>query len=154
MTGIQFSVEGRPAPQGSKRYVGQSKKGNAVLLEMSKYVKPWRSAVVEAATAALPEGWVALDGPLLLEVVFYRLRPASHAKTRMTYPTAAPDLSKLVRSTEDALTTARVWIDDSRVVKIIAEEHFAIPPELTKLWAPGMRSTPGALITISTLYDL
>jgi len=30
----------------------------------------------------------------------------------------APDLDKLLRSTWDALTAARVWVDDGRVVRI------------------------------------
>ncbi len=34
-----------------------------------------------------------------------------------TCPSVKPDLSKLIRSTEDALTDARIWTDDALVVE-------------------------------------
>ena len=45
----KFTVHGLPAPQGSKRHVGKG-----VMVESSKYVKPWREAV-KAETAELFE---------------------------------------------------------------------------------------------------
>lgn len=44
---IEITVHGLPAPQGSKRHVGRG-----VMVESSKNVKPWRSAVVWAAISA------------------------------------------------------------------------------------------------------
>ena len=44
MTPVEFEVVGLPAAQGSKRHVG-----NGVMVESSKALKPWRSAVAEAA---------------------------------------------------------------------------------------------------------
>jgi len=130
VTALEFWAPGRPAPQGSKRHVG-----NGRMLEMSKYVKPWRTAVEAAALAAKPAGWVPFDEPLWLRVAFYIPRPA---RPKFDRPATSPDLSKLVRATEDAITTAGVWVDDSRVVSTLSEEFWA-----------GDRG-PGAFIRVST----
>ena len=47
----------------------------------------------------------------------------------MWRPASAPDLSKLLRSTEDALTQAGAWKDDARVVEYKAlTKHFVGDP--------------------------
>lgn len=140
---ISFRVHGTPAPMGSKRHVGNGK-----MIESSKAVKPWRQAVASAAVDALPpEGWTPMDGPLILHVIFIFPRPASHYGTGRNagtlkpnapvYKSSAPDLSKLVRSTEDALTDAGVWRNDARVARILAEKTYG--------------DSPGAVITIRSL---
>jgi len=125
-------VRGTPAPQGSKRHVG-----NGVMLESSKKLRPWRDAVRGDAAAACAgvmanryggrHPWQPLDGPLEVEMVFSFLRPAGHYGTGRNAhlvraaapdrPAGTPDLSKLARATEDALTDAGVWRDDARVVE-------------------------------------
>src|SRR5262249_28264790 len=108
---LTFTVRGIPAPQGSKRHVG-----NGVMVESSKRVKPWRDAVRSDAVAAMSKAGIdhcGFDGPLVLDVVFYFARPKSHYRTGANShllrdgapaaPMGPPDLSKLVRSTEDAL---------------------------------------------------
>jgi crossover junction endodeoxyribonuclease RusA len=50
-------------------------------------------------------------------MVFTLPKPASAPKRRTTWPMRTPDLSKLARSTEDALTDAGIWRDDARVVE-------------------------------------
>ena len=118
---MKIVVYGLPAPQGSKAFKGIHG-GRAVLAESSKRVAPWRQDVKRAAEAEI-EGrgdhaaWVPMDGPLLLVVVFTLPAPLSLPKRRASYPCKLPDLSKLVRSTEDALTSAGVWKDDARVVE-------------------------------------
>ncbi len=108
MSAVSFHVVGLPAPQGSKRHVG-----NGIMVESSKAVKPWREAVVHAALALRPP--VPLDGPLGLRVAFTLPKPKSATKARWA-PDRKPDLSKLVRSTEDAMTVAGIWTDDARVI--------------------------------------
>lgn len=118
---LRLRVVGLPAPQGSKRHVGQG-----VMVESSKRVKPWREAVKAAAIEASHGAALRLDGPLYLELTFVMqkpVRPKSHRPDRM------PDLSKLVRSTEDALTDAGVWADDARVVDLVAHKVYADPGE-------------------------
>jgi Holliday junction resolvase RusA-like endonuclease len=124
---LEFTVQHRPAPQGSKRHVGRGR-----LLEQSKRVAPWREAVHEAAKQAMNTRWLAgrgeesLDGPLSIEVVFTVRKPASAPKRRITWPTTrdSGDIDKLLRSTFDALTTGGAIADDSRVVEVAARKVF------------------------------
>lgn len=119
---IRLIVRGTPAPQGSKSFKGMTNAGRAILTESSKKVKPWRMDVKAAA-----EAWIAsqrsqmiahapIDGPVIVRMVFTLKKPSSAPKTRRTFPMRTPDLSKLARSTEDALTDAGIWADDARVV--------------------------------------
>lgn len=121
-----FDVHGIPGPQGSKRHVGGGR-----MVESSAKVKPWRDDVRAAA-----ERWrddngqpPLLDGPLVLRVEF-RLRRPKSAPKRIVFPATTPDLSKLIRSTEDALTGI-IWTDDARVVRIDARKVFAQPGDPT-----------------------
>ncbi len=121
---LGFWAPGLPAPQGSKRHVG-----NGVMIESSKHVKPWREAVKWAAREEADKtSWEMADGPVVLSVVFLFLRPKSHygagkksgvlKKEAPIHITRTPDLSKLVRSTEDALVDAGIMRDDSMIVEI------------------------------------
>jgi Holliday junction resolvase RusA-like endonuclease len=143
---VTITVRGLPAPQGSKRHVGRG-----IMIESSKHVKPWRQDVKYAALEAIGDEWQLLDGPLLVAMTFAFARPKSHYRTGRnahllrdnapTRPTGVPDLSKLVRSTEDALTGV-VWVDDSRVVEYA---------RLGKFYAgtgPGIPTEPGCLIRV------
>lgn len=117
----ELVVFGTPAPQGSKSGFalkqGGVYTGRVAMKESSNKVKPWRAAVHAIAIAGKSEGWVPLDGPLAVEMVFTMRKPASAPKRRRTWPDRYPDVSKLIRSTEDALTSAGIWADDARVVE-------------------------------------
>jgi len=108
-------VYGDPAPQGSKKFVGMVG-GRGMLVESSKRVKPWRQDVVGVAREVM-NGAPPLDGPLGMRMVFTMRKPASAPKRRRTWPSSKPDVSKLARSTEDALVTAGAIKDDSRIVE-------------------------------------
>jgi crossover junction endodeoxyribonuclease RusA len=130
MTDISFFVAGVPAPQGSKRHVG-----NGRMVESSKKVAPWRYAVIQKVQELdLVHG---LIGPL--EVTASFLLPAPKAFKR-EWPSVRPDLDKLLRSTFDALTMSGLWIDDSQVIALMANKRYAL----------GEMET-GALIRIESL---
>ena len=134
MSGWSFVALGRPAPQGSKRHVG-----NGIMVEQSTHLKPWR----EAVKAAAPPG-PCLDGPLAAVMVFTMPRPKSARKADVT-PCRTPDLSKLIRSTEDACTDAGLWADDARVAEYA---------RVAKVWTgydPDALHTSGALIAAVTM---
>lgn len=131
---MRIQVRGIPAPQGSKRYVG-----NGRMIESSAKVKPWREAVKWAALEALRtyEPWTT-RAPLGVSIDFYLPRPKGHLGTGRNagtvkasapkYPTSKPDIDKLVRSTLDGLGESGVWIDDAQVVfatvmKFYADDH-------------------------------
>lgn len=108
-------VYGSPAPQGSKKFVGMAG-GHGMLVESSKKVKPWREDV-KAAALLVRNGAPPLDGPLAVRMIFTVPKPASAPKRRRLYPMRKPDVSKLARSTEDALTDAGIWTDDARITE-------------------------------------
>lgn len=112
-----FQVFGLPAPQGSKRHVG-----NGVMVETSKNLKPWREAVITAAREH-HEG-PALDGAISLAVEFVMPRPKS-ARKYASWQTTAPDLDKLVRATLDALKIAGMIADDARIARLAAQKKLA-----------------------------
>jgi len=114
-------------------------------------VKPWREAVKWAAIEALNRSYQAqvalspevsmVSGPVSVCMVFTLPKPKSAPKKRRTWPDRTPDLSKLVRSTEDALTSAGVWEDDARVIRCEASKVY--PGEGT-----DALHIPGAVIRI------
>jgi Holliday junction resolvase RusA-like endonuclease len=119
------------------------------MIESSKNVRPWREAVKWAAQT-LPgalrddHGASLLDCPIHLEVTFTLARPKSSKKGAT--PSTRPDLSKLVRSTEDALTDVGVWRDDARVIECIARKVFPGTH-------PDALEVPGAVIRIRTIPE-
>lgn len=125
----------RPAPQGSKRHVG-----NGRMIESSKRVKPWREAVRDAVGDVVE----TLDGPLTMHVVFTVSKPKMAPKNKRTYPITrySGDIDKLLRSTLDALTDAGVIKDDSMVIDVRAckifpgEGHLALdePGACIRIW--------------------
>lgn len=143
---IEIVVYGNPAPQGSKSFKGIHG-GKAVLSESSKKVKPWRMDVKAAAEAvcAATAGFTTLDGPLLVSMVFTMPKPASAPKTRRTWPDRMPDVSKLARSTEDALSDAGLWVDDARVVEYSRLAKVFPGEDVHALDRPGVRITVESL---------
>lgn len=141
---LAIRVYGQPAPQGSKDPLRNQASGRIQMVESSKRVKPWRADVKQAALDAGAADRPPYDGPVRVDMTFAFVRPKSHYRTGRNahllrdgapkYPHGKPDLSKLVRSTEDALTGV-VWTDDSRVVGL----------RVWKLWTADR---PGALITV------
>jgi len=136
---MKFAVQGiEPAPQGSKRHVG-----NGRMVEASKKVKPWRFAVSQAA---LDTKEPMTDRPVMVQITFMFSRPKSHynskgvlKQTAPFYKNTKPDLDKLCRSTLDGITNVLLK-DDSQVVNLICCKVYANEGEL-----------PGALITINPL---
>jgi Holliday junction resolvase RusA-like endonuclease len=134
---VRIVAYGSPAPQGSKKFVGIHG-GRGVLAESSKRVKPWRQDVKAAAEAAR-NGAAPMDGPLVLRMVFTLPKPASSPKRRRVYPMRKPDLSKLARSTEDALTDAGVIADDARIVEYERLAKVFPGEDGEALESPGVR---------------
>lgn len=118
-----IKVRGVPGPQGSKRHVG-----GGTMLESSAKVRPWRQDVKAAALDVVGDR-APLDGPLAISMVFtMREQPVGRptwwpkgtpwSRSLRWRPASTPDLSKLARSTEDALTGV-IWADDARVVEYV-----------------------------------
>jgi len=108
-------IPGVPAPQGSKRHVG-----NGVMIESSKKVGPWRKAVAEALSDISTVLFAV--GPVTVTAVYYLPRPSS---VKRVWPTVPPDIDKLDRGLLDALTLAKVWEDDAQVVEMFSTKQYA-----------------------------
>jgi Holliday junction resolvase RusA-like endonuclease len=118
---LRLFVPGVPVPQGSKTAFVVGKR--AVVTDANaKALKPWRALVKAAAVEALNGREPLLNEPLVVSVEFRFVRPKT---VRREMPHVKPDLDKLQRSVLDALTDARLWGDDSQVVKVAAEKKYA-----------------------------
>lgn len=142
MTALSFRVYGTPAPAGSKTVV-PTKAGPRVVDGGSAPARQsratWRQDVVAAAAQAIEaQEWEKLTGPVYLHVELIVPRPKGTPERRRDgaryRPTKRPDLTKLLRATEDALTVAGVWADDSLVVQLVARKRYPIGGE-----RPGAR---------------
>jgi crossover junction endodeoxyribonuclease RusA len=136
---LSFFVPGKPAPQGSKRYLGV-KGGKGITVESSKAVAPWRADVragAEKAMAAGQNGFVAGE-PVSVLLHFVMPRPTSTPKRSTPAAVKRPDVDKLARAVLDAISSAGAWIDDSQVVELRALKRIAEIDE-----------TSGCVITIS-----
>jgi crossover junction endodeoxyribonuclease RusA len=117
---ISFDVLGRPAPQGSKKSIGNNR-----FVEASKFLPAWRNAVkIAAENAVTVNGWARVSGPVELEVMFYLDRPSSISATKRPYPIVPPDVDKLARSCLDPLT-GLIYDDDSQVIRLLAWKTYA-----------------------------
>ncbi|MFF2612284.1 RusA family crossover junction endodeoxyribonuclease [Kitasatospora sp. NPDC058046] len=144
-------VRGLPGPQGSK-----SHKGNGVLVESSALVKPWRDSVAWQAVAAKNRrrGYQLLTGPVYAEMVFSLPRPKGHFGTGRNagqlrpaaprFPDVKPDLSKLIRSTEDALSGV-AYRDDALIVQYVRLGKWYVTDAGV---VPGVLDTPGCTIRL------
>jgi crossover junction endodeoxyribonuclease RusA len=122
-----YRVIGRPAPQGSKRHVG-----NGRMVESSADVGPWRDAVaLQVAAQRNRAGWRQECGAIKVAVTFLLARPPS---VRRMWPEVRPDLSKLLRATEDALTDSGVIRDDALIVEVLAKKRYAPEGGATGAW--------------------
>lgn len=155
---IEFTAYGRPAPQGSKQafpiYSGKkgAKRftGKVSQVEMSPYLKAWRADVAKAAMEVRPPQ--PLDGYLAASVVFSIARPKKHYRTgRFAHllrddaplaPNLRPDLSKLLRSTEDALNQL-IWKDDELVVRYDRLEKVYVGAD-----DPDALDRPGVVVRV------
>jgi len=123
------NVTGEPAPQGSKRHVG-----NGRMIEANPKLPDWRTAValqVRSAMKATP----AFEGygehvPVRVVLTFRLRRPTSLPKITRRHA-RKPDLDKLIRATMDALTICGLLWDDGQVYRIEAVKTYVGPGEDT-----------------------
>ena len=130
MTYVRFTVYGNAAPAGSKTS-GARADGSRFVRDSSKRARPWKENVAQRAGEAMGTR-AMLTGPLTFGVTFTVARPLSHYGKRgllpsaPRYPAKRPDITKLLRAVEDALTGV-VWRDDAQVVEQTAVKVFGEP---------------------------
>jgi Holliday junction resolvase RusA-like endonuclease len=123
MTLLQFEVFGTPQPAGSKRaFSWHAKDGRSGtnLVDANPNAKDWKRTVAIAAGEAFKGP--LLEGPLAVEFFFEVSRPQGHFGKRGLKPSAPshpefkPDVLKLARAVEDALSKV-VYRDDAQIVE-------------------------------------
>jgi DNA (cytosine-5)-methyltransferase 1 len=153
MQPVSFKVFGIPQPAGSKRGFRNPKTGGVIITDANSKAKPWQAEVRNAAAAAMstPADMLGplLDGPLLLELTFWMPRPKGHfgAKGNVKpksprFPTVKPDVLKLARAVEDALTGI-VYRDDSQIVSETLQKAYGEPARVEVRVVPIGRATVG-----------
>ncbi len=136
---MKFFVAGLPAPGGSKKAFNwrakDGRSGTSIVDAGGVKNKNWRAAVsYTAREAMIATGHKEpFKGPLYLSIVFTLPRPAGHfgkhgnlLHSAAAWPLKRPDATKLLRSTEDALTNI-VWIDDALVVGMHITKIYGSP---------------------------
>lgn len=127
MNEIRFFVPGTPRPGGSKKGFYIKKLNRVIVTEDNPKSKDWRNSVAWAAAESVR---TPLHGPLEVRFLFLLTRPKGHYGSRglrpsaPKYPTVKPDVTKLIRSTEDAMKGI-AWIDDSQVARQFGEKIYA-----------------------------
>lgn len=155
---LRIDVIGKPEPRGSKTanavYNKQTKKplmkGRRVIVaqrDSNKHSGEWMGIVASAASKAFEAaGYVELfTGPLVASCVFTLVRPGGHfgkgarssalKASSPAFPAIKPDVTKLWRGTEDALTGI-VFRDDTQVVRAHIEKVYgASYGAVIRIWA-------------------
>lgn len=122
MREIRFTVLGKALPQGSKNAFKSGSR--IVLVEASKGLKPWRSAVALEAKLTMDEvqDQSLIEGAVAVEILF-QFQPGKTVRRKEM--TTKPDLDKLCRAILDSLTGV-CWKDDSQVVELRARKQYGV----------------------------
>lgn len=144
---VSFAVVGKPEPAGSKRaFVPKDKhgrpyqrEGGAIIVNVvddNAKSKGWQKLVANTARSAMA-GRPPETGPVRLGLTFRVVRPLSHFGTGKNadklkdsapiFPTSKPDVLKLARGVEDAMTGI-VYADDAQIVVETLVKQFGHEP--------------------------
>ena len=134
---IKFFVPSIARTAGSKSAF-RDKRGKVHLTHAGKYSKAWMDSVKWFALKEYGERTVLLICPVKLTLRFFMGRAQGHFRTGRragelkesapAYHTKKPDLTKLTRAVEDALTGI-VWKDDSQVVEQDTKKVYCKPED-------------------------
>jgi len=124
---IKITVDGLPAPQGSK-----VRNRAGAIYESNKAVGPWREAVRAETQRAVDR---PLTGAVMAQIWFRLARPRGHYGTGRNagavrasapdFPHGKPDVDKLARAVLDGLTAGGAWTDDAQVVTLEVHKVYA-----------------------------
>lgn len=135
---VVFFVPGTPQTKGSHRAFVV--KGRAVMSNDNPKEKGWRATIGIVAHEAMGD-WPLFDGPVRIELTFYRPRPKAHLNSKgeikprfgAALPDTKPDWDKMGRSVGDALNGI-CYRDDAQITAGL----------VLKDWGPsGVRVTVG-----------
>lgn len=150
---LRITVLGETRPAGSKRAFATRRNGEltgrVAVVDANPNAQGWKQEVGWAARQAMVAAGLhaPLTGPLTVEMTFYRCRPASHYGTGRNVgnlrpsapvaPVVRPDVLKLARGTEDALTGI-VYGDDAQTVDLHLFKRYGIPERCEIIVRPSL----------------
>lgn len=150
---ICFFVPGTAKPAGSKTAFINKKTGKAIITDASGAKgKSWRQDVKTFAWEHRPKE--ILTGAIGFQVVILVERPKSHYGTGRNssrikddapkHPIGKPDVLKLARAIEDALTGI-IWKDDAQIVDETLRKGYSGggPGAWIRIWEIGKETTEG-----------
>ena len=126
---VDFFVAGNPKTAGSKRAFVRASR--TIVVDTCDN-KDWKAALSLAGGEAMKEQQQELyKGPLCVEFRFYLRRPNGHYNKKGmlqrrfdgAQPVKKPDLLKLARCAEDALTGV-IWRDDAQIVSESLQKDY------------------------------
>ncbi len=136
---LAFVVLGEPSPEGSTKAFYIKKLNRTVTTHQNqKSLEAWRNRVATEAQRVL-EGreWTADNcSAYIVDVEFILSRPPSVPEHKRKHPIVKPDIDKLVRAVNDALTGI-LFVDDCQVVSMAISKDY------------GRDRRPGAYIEVS-----
>ncbi|WP_331759122.1 RusA family crossover junction endodeoxyribonuclease [Streptomyces anulatus] len=143
---LTFTVIGTPITQGSVDVPAPG------VVKYSRELREWRRHINAAARQACGATWEPANCPLVMSAVFTLPRPKSAPKSRAIHAATKPDVDKLIRAVQDALSpsdkrTFRVYTEDSRIVGYDTGPFKTYPAPLgTHDWA---LTEPGVTLAIT-----
>ena len=128
---VSFVALGIPSPGGSKSAFRNPRTGRIVVVDAGgKKTKVWRSIVAHSAREAMA-GRELIAPPIALYIEFRMPRPKAHytasgdlKQGAPWVPIVRPDATKLLRSTEDAMTGI-VWLDDAHICEQVVHRVYS-----------------------------
>jgi crossover junction endodeoxyribonuclease RusA len=145
---VEFTVHGKPQPQGSTRAFVPKGWKRPIITSANKNLKPWRQDVSDQARMAMG-GALPDEGPIHVTCRFYFLKPKSTKKS-VTYKITKPDVDKTARGVLDGLTGI-CFLDDSQVVSLHVTKQFCAHDERTVVAVSSCG--PDGLLADSTVAE-
>ena len=133
---VEFVIHGTPKPAGSKRAFALKRggvfTGRVAVTDDCEKSKDWKVTVSYAAAEAMKSSQALMFfGPVRATITFFMPRPKAHRNskgalkaTAPRWPQTKPDVLKLARGVEDAMSGI-VYQDDSQIVIERLEKKYA-----------------------------
>lgn len=126
---LDVFVPGHARPQGSKRALGRGR-----MIESSKHVGAWRERIAFfVVQASIGRAVIAREIPVHTVIEFVMPRPKATPKRSTPPMIRQPDLDKMLRAVDDALTGV-VWSDDAQVTATYTLKRYAEIDEAPGVW--------------------
>ena len=114
-----FTVQGKAVTQGNHAV----SRAGRIYDKSGPQLRAWREAITWEARGKM-RARPAVEGPVGVRLEF--VLPAPKRKVR-AHPITKPDIDKLTRAALDALTAARVYVDDAQVIDLHVTKSYGDP---------------------------